>query len=412
MELVSVSEAQTLMMKCLGRLSVVSLRLTEALGRALAEPVRARDPVSPFDTSAMDGYALRAADTQSAPVLLRVVGTVPAGSVWPSPLGPGEAVRIMTGAPLPEGADAVIEQERVAIEAEALVRIDEPVESGRHVRRAGEDAQAGSVVLQPGTVLYPGAIALAAAAGRGRLAVYRPARVAVITTGDELLEPEEDLVPGKIRNTNRYLLEALIRNEGAEVVESLAAGDDVRALLEAFVRVLPQADMVLTTGGVSVGAFDCVEKALQKCDFQRVFWRVRQRPGKPLLFGLLAGKPFFGLPGNPVSTGVCFDQYVRPALRYMMGMEPLYRPRLRAILEEAFPAKKVGLHTFLRVRWYPRPDGRIGVRPTGPQGSHITHSLARATALAHLPESWGPVSAGTEVEVELWSAAFDSPPER
>ncbi|MCS7081888.1 MAG: molybdopterin molybdotransferase MoeA [Bacteroidetes bacterium] len=403
MELVSVSEAHALILSRLAPLPMERRPLEEALGLGLASPIRARDPVPPFDTSAMDGYALRAADTNQAPVRLRLVGLVRAGTVWPEVLRPGQAVQILTGAPLPPGADAVAEQEIATVEPDGWVRIREPISPGRNIRKAGEDMPEGATVLEEGLVLEPAAIAAAAAAGWAELPVRRRARVAILITGDELVDPGSALPPGKIRNSNRYLLEALCRREGAEVTYRATVRDDPDALQGAFEEAHAAADLVLSTGGVSVGVFDYVQAVLEKLGFERVFWRVRQRPGKPLLFGLLRGKPFFGLPGNPVSAGVCFDQYVRPALRYIMGLRPTHRARLRGMLEEPFAAKRPGLYTFVRARWRLRPDGRIGVRPTGPQGSHLVSSLVAATCLLHLPEAWGPVPAETEVELELWA---------
>ncbi len=398
-EFISVEEARALVLDEVTAQPVERVPLAQAYGRTLAEPVVSRENIPPFDNAAMDGFAVRSADLTTLPASLRVVEDVRAGGMPSHSVAPGTCARIMTGAPVPEGADTVVPVEWTeAGEDAGTVRILRVPPAGGHVRRAGEDVRAGETVLGAGAVVTPPVVGLLATLGYAEVAVRVPPRVAVVATGDELVPPEATPGPGQIRNANGPALAAQARAAGAEVLPPLHARDTLEDIRGAVERAL-EADVLVFSGGVSVGDYDFVKQVLDEMGLTLRFWKVRQRPGKPLAFGLLGGKPVFGLPGNPVSSAVCFEQYVRPALAKMLGRVEVLRPRLRAVL--AAPAKKVaGLHYFARGVAATDADGCLTVRLSGPQGSHVYTSVVRANCLVHLPEALQDPEAGTLVDVE------------
>jgi molybdopterin molybdotransferase len=381
-----------------------SVPLAAALGRVLAEPVVAGREVPPWDNSSMDGYAVRAADTGTAgagrPVMLRIVGEVAAGTVATQELGPGQAYRILTGAPLPRGSDAVVPQEDVRRD-DHHVTLEKPVESGAYVRPHGEDIRTGDRMLEAGTVLRPAALGVLAALGRARVDVYRRPTVAVLSTGDELVAPDSPLGPGQIPDSNTYTLCGLVAEAGAVPV-SLGIARDRREQLIDRLRQGLQSNVIVSSAGVSVGDRDLVRDAAEALGARLDFWRVNMRPGKPLTFGRVAGpggeRLFFGLPGNPVSSMVTFELFVRPTLRRMGGHRVLERPRVmaRALDPIDNPGSRPG---YLRVRLESVPGG-LGARPTGEQGSGILRSMLLADGLAVLPGDTT-VPRGEEVEVIL-----------
>jgi molybdopterin molybdotransferase len=372
--------------------------LTASRGRVLAEDVRSERDVPPFANSAMDGFAVRAADLRgasgSAPARLRVLGEIRAGAAPSTAVESHSAVRIMTGAMMPSGADAVVRVEDTA-ERDGMVEIRVAVDEGTSVRRAGSDLHKGDVVGRAGRVITPGLVGVLAAAGRSAVRCIRRPRVLVLTTGDELREPGEPLGPGQITNTNRYALAAAAEDAGAQVIDVGVARDD-RADLVQRLRSAGGADLVLTTGGVSMGAYDLVRDLIEK--EQAVdFWQVALRPGKPLLFGTIGGTPLIGLPGNPVSTLVTFELFGRPALLMMQGRTDLERPRLTAISEDALTNPP---HLEQYFRGVARRDGdRIVVRLTGDQGSHVLRSMADANCLIVVPQGTSEVAAGQPVDI-------------
>ncbi len=389
-QLISPAEAQRIVRAELGVLPAEPTDLTRLCGRILAEPVAAAEDLPAFTNSAMDGYAVRAADTASAPVSLRVVGEVASGVMWEGLLGPGEALRIMTGAPMPPGADAVVRVEDTS-EAGDVVEIRVGVQPGDNVRPAGEDFKAGDPALEPGTLLTPLRVGAIAALGRTSVLAIRPARVAILTTGNELIEPGETLVRGKVRNSNAYGLYAQVLEAGAVPVPLGVCADDFERTLERLEAALDLADVLVTSGGVSMGRHDHVGKAFARLG-EVAFTAVAQMPGKPLTFARLMGKPVFGLPGNPASTLVNFELYVRPVLRLLMGHERPDRPRQRLPLGEAVtPPRGRAFYPRVVLR-----DGKVWL--TGPQGSGLWQSLARADGLAIIPADTGPLAAGTEVD--------------
>ncbi|MBN2469435.1 MAG: molybdopterin molybdotransferase MoeA [Anaerolineae bacterium] len=374
------------------RLSPESIPLPDALDRVLAEPIRASTALPPFANSSMDGFAVVAADTSSAtadsPARLPVVMDIPAGSAPERALTSGTAARIMTGAPLPPGADAVIPMEDTSATWQAgdpppaEVAITRPASPGANIRPAGEDIPAGERVLPAGAVIGPPEIGVLAALGHATVPVVRQPVAAVIATGDELLEPGEALTPGKIRNSNSYVLEALIRQAGARALRLPIARDTPAAVRALFDRALAhQPDIILSSGGVSVGAHDVVRHVLDTLGEVRI-WRVNMRPGKPLAYGKVRSVPFFGLPGNPVSAQVTFDVFVRPALLKLAG-RPNHTPIVEAILDETLDTD--GRLTYFRVQLRQDESGMLHATSTGTQSSGALRSMVLADGLLIVP---------------------------
>jgi molybdopterin molybdotransferase len=372
----------------------------EALGRVLAQAVTSTDDVPPFDNSAMDGFAVRAADTAGAraerPVTLPVVDESRAGHPARSTLRRGQAIRISTGAVLPDGADAVVRREDCR-ELEQAVEVLAEVAPGKEVRRAGDDIRAGEQVLEPGTEVGPAEAGVLASVGAASVRCTRRPRVAVMTTGDELVEPGRTLAPGQIRNTNAYAVPAQARRAGAEVVVRASVPDDYDETSRAIASELGS-DVVVICGGVSVGPHDHVKDALATLGVEQVFWGVALRPGHPTWFGTHGSTLVFGLPGNPVSAMVTFHLFVRPALARLTGA-PLGARTASAVMDEDY-AKQPGRAHAVRCRLEARADG-WHVRPTKQQGSHVLTSMLGAQALALIEPERGDVRAGERVEIEL-----------
>jgi len=368
------------------------IALSAAAGRVLAAPVVAAEGMPPFDAASVDGWAVVAADGEGDRA---VVGILDAGSSAPVVVRPGTAARIATGAPLPPGADAVVMVEDSAPDGQGVVRVGilRAPAVGDGIRPAGLDYAAGDVLLAAGQVLSPAAIGLAASAGAGRVAVHRRPRVAVFSSGDELIGPDEALRPGAIRDGNRFALAAAAAEAGADVV-TLGTLRDRAAELDALLGAAAAADLVLTTGGVSMGRLDLIKPWLAEHG-RIVFGRVRVKPGKPVTFAVVAGRPFFGLPGFPVSALVCFELFVRPALRRLAGHpdpeRPVWSVRLAQPVEHA--ADRV---EFARAAVTMASDGPMA-RTTGAQGSGRLLSLSAANALLRLPEGRGATAAGEQV---------------
>jgi molybdopterin molybdotransferase len=374
--------------------------LAEAAGCVTAAPVVAGEDVPPFANTAMDGYAVRAADTAGAPVRLEVVATLAAGTAPAQPVGPGQAIRIMTGAPMPPGADAVVMVERThAEDGGGAVVVEVPAGPGDHVRAAGEDLRAGQVVFEAGTLLGPGHVGVLASIGCETVAVVPRPRVGVLSTGDELVSGPVPLRPGQIRDANRPMLLALAAESGFEAVDLGVVGDDEAALTAAVEDGVAGCDGLVTTGGVSVGDFDYVKAVLDRLGRMH-WWQVAIKPAKPLAFGVVGDVPVLGLPGNPVSAMVSFELFARPALRRMGGHPEIDRPRVTAVADEALRRRPDGKLHFVRVVASPGDDGRWHVRSSGGQASHLLRAMALANALALLPDGEG-VEAGGTVETML-----------
>ncbi len=398
--MLSVEEAQGRVLTKIAVLGSEAVSLPAALGRVLAEPLTAGRDLPPWDNSSMDGYALRAEDTRGAtearPARLRILGEIPAGAVAARPVAPGEAYRILTGAPMPAGADAVVPQEDVRGEGGSLI-VSRPVPRGDFVRPRGEDIRKGDHILAAGVVLRPAALGVLAALGRARVRVHQRPRVAVLSTGDELVDLDGSLGPGQIPNSNTYTLGALVRAAGAVPID-LGIGRDRPEELEERFRWGLHADVLVSSAGVSVGDRDFVRDVMQRLGAELDFWKVSMRPGKPVTFGWIGTRPFFGLPGNPVSCMVTFELFVRPALRRMGGYTDLFRPRVQA--RAAAPLDNPGPRRgYLRVG-LEGPWDRLEVRPTGGQGSAILRSMLLADGLAVVPPDTR-VEAGQLIEVIL-----------
>ena len=399
-KLTEIEEARRLVLDRVVPLEAEPVALKDALGRVLAEPVTSADAVPGFDNSAMDGYAVRAADTAGANggARLRVVDESRAGHPAQRRLAEGEAVAISTGAMVPEGADAVVRVEDTdAGSHEVEIRVE--VEAGRDIRRAGEDIAAGEAVLAAGDEIGPAEAGVLVSVGRGEVACARRPRVNLLTTGDELQEPGEPLRPGAIRNSNAYSVSGLIRRSGAVLGTVEMVPDDRDATADALARALT-GDVVVISGGVSVGPHDHVRPTLGALGAEEVFWGVALRPGKPTWFGLApSGCLVFGLPGNPVSAMVTFLLFVRPAIRAMLGASPTQADRATAVLDSDYP-KQPGRAHVVRCRLELRDDGWHAT-PTKDQGSHVLTSMLGADALAIIPTTSGTVRSGERVKIEL-----------
>lgn len=389
---ISAAEAERRILERVAPLGTEEVVLLDALGRVLAEDVASNVAHPGWDNSAMDGYAVRSADIRGAsrerPVPLRVVEDVPAGAFPTRPVGPGEAIKVMTGSPIPEGADGVtrLEWTRPGAEPGAILVVSD-ADAARNIRQKGEDVQPGQVVARARTRLRPAEIGVLASVGAARVRVYRRPRVGVLSTGDELADFDafEEVRAGrKIVNSNSYALGALLIEAGCIPALLGIARDTRESTLEHLERGL-DCDALITTAGVAVGERDYVKDVLEEMGFRPDFWRVRIRPGSPLTFGLLRGRPVFALPGNPVSAMVTFEVFVRPALDGMQGVADPRRPRIAVRPTEPIRVKS-GLTHFLRCRLEPHSDGVPRARLTGPQGSGILTSMSAADALLVVPE--------------------------
>jgi len=401
-----VAEACEAILRDVAPLDAETVPLRQALGRVLAEDVRSPLALPPWDNASMDGYAVRSADLPSAsasnPVVLQVVGTVAAGSPTVRVLGAGEAMRIMTGAPVPAGADSVIRVEDTDAGTDSVHILDDR-DVLRNIRPRGEDVGKGDLAVASGTELHPGHVGLLASVGRAELRVYRRPRVAVLASGDELVDVEQfdevlsadgGAASGKIVTSNSYSLEAAVRQAGAEPLSLGFVGDDPVALRDRLTSC--ECDLLLTTGGVSVGEFDFTRSVLAELGATHRFWRVRIRPGAPVGFGLLRGTPWLGLPGNPVSTLVTFELFGRPAIRKMMGHSLFFRRSVRVRLAEPVTIAAPLTH-FLRAELMPQGNELIA-KLTGPQGSGLLSSMARANALLIVPPERARIEAGELVD--------------
>ncbi|MCF8610382.1 molybdopterin molybdotransferase MoeA [Gordonia sp. HY285] len=399
---ITVDEHRARILAATTRTALVRLPLAEAVGRVLAEDVVSRWPVPLFDNSAMDGYAVRGVDATEGAVL-RVVADVPAGSALDPTIGAGEAARIMTGAPTPSDADAVVPLEHtdlgtvITADAPATITVTREPTAGAHIRRVGEDAPAGAVAVTAGTVLGPWQLSAIASAGHTRVTVHRAPRVAVVSTGSELIDPAGTPTRGQIPESNSVLLAAAVRSAGAEVVTVTTVADDESALIALLVDL--EADAVILSGGASVGAFDVVKSVLDGTGTIE-FGPVAMQPGKPQGFGTDdAGRLVFALPGNPVGVAVSFEMFVRPALLTMAGRSDIERPRVTRAAATGWRCP-VGRTQFL-----PAVIDADTVRPAtaGGSGSHLVTSLALAHALAVVPADVDRVDEGDLVEVMVLS---------
>lgn len=393
--MIPLSKARHIVLDACRPLETRALPIDGALGCVIARPVQAVEDVPPFVRSSMDGYAVRAADTPGG---LAVVGVLMAGD-WPTmTVGAGQAVRIMTGAPLPEGADAVCMVERTRPDGDNVV-IEAELAPGTNVRQPGEDVAAGEVIVAAGTVLGAGHLGVLADQGIAAVEAWALPTVGVLSTGDELVEGPGPLAPGKIRDSNRHTLLAMVAREGWKAVDLGLVPDDEAQLIGVLERAGATCDAVVTSGGVSVGDLDVVRSVLERRSQGTMRWmQVAIKPAKPFAFGLLRGTPVFGLPGNPVSAMVSFELFVRPALRQMSGHRQLDRPVVPALAEADFTRRADGKLHLQRGRISLDEKGSWRVQPMAQQESHQLRAMADANALVLLPDGGG-VRAGEPVDV-------------
>ncbi len=399
--MISVEEARERVMESIRRLEPVEVELADSLGLALAEPAVARFDIPPFDNSAMDGYAVRGTDIANAstdtPAELEVLEDLPAGYTAKAKVIPGTAVRIMTGAPLPAGADTVVPVELTGRLPEG-VYIHQALKTGANVRYAGEDVKTGETVLPEGTTIDPAELGMLSSLGYSRVRCYRRPVIGVISTGDELVDPHEELTPGKIHDSNSYTVFGLVAKAGALPLRIGIVRDRPEALHRVFTEHADRVDAFITSGGVSVGDYDVVKEVLAGLG-EMNFWKVAMRPGMPQAFGSVLGKPLFGFPGNPVSVMVSFELFAYPALRKMGGHSELFHREADAVIDTPM-GRKIGRMEFIRVvaEWR---DGAYHARVTGPQGSGILKSMVLANALAMLPADVGKLEIGSHVRIML-----------
>ncbi len=398
--MVSIEQAQRTILEHITPLETEKVSVFQGLNRVTPEDHIAPWDIPPADNSAMDGYAFSHADLTGN--RLRVTGFLPAGEARTVPVFPGEAVKIMTGAPVPPGCDTVVPVEDVEDDGECI-RLTSTVKTRAHIRERGEDIRQGDVVIPAGALLRPQEIGMLSAMGTTSLAVFRRARVAILSTGDELLEPGSTPTPGKIINSNSYSLAAQVLDAGGDPVLLGIAQDTLDATCDK-IRSGLNADLLVITGGVSVGDRDFVKLAIEQLGGRVTFWKVNMKPGKPLAFAMLEGKPVFALPGNPVAAMVSFELFVRPSLLKAMGHHRMFRPKVKAILQE--PSDNRGTRPHLVRGIVSVHDDRYQVSATGNQSSGRLSSLIQGNGLIRLaPDS--SYARGDEVEVLLLDRGFE-----
>ena len=403
--MISLADARRRVLDGVVALSPRELTCDDSAGLVLARDVVASENVPPFANTAVDGYAVRAADVVDVPCTLRVIGTLAAGDGTEWHVGAGEALRIMTGAVMPAGADAVVMVEDTEVVGEQTVQIRKSVAAGTAVRPIADDVRTGEVVFSAGTVLSAAGAGVLSSINARRVAVFPRARVALLSTGDELVTDGSPLRRGQIRESNLTMLERMIRDTGCDVDNLGVVRDDEDTLVEVLTRAVENCDAIVTSGGVSMGDFDVVKAVLSRHAEMR-WMQLAIKPAKPFAFGLWktasgAAVPIFGLPGNPVSSLISYELMARPALRQMMGhTQDLLRPKIRAVLDAPISRKPDGKVHYVRVHGSFAPDGRLHVRDTGPQGSHQLAATALANGLAEVPDGPG-LAVGADVDVLL-----------
>ena len=396
---IPLDEARQIVLDACRRRPPITVPLSEANRLVLADEVVSAETVPPFSNSAVDGYAVIAEDLASVPVELEVIGEVAAGAVGDMVVGRGQAVRIMTGAPIPDGADAVVMVEDTERLGADRVRISASVPPGAAVRHAGEDVQPGDLLFEAGTEIRPAVVGVLAGVNAREVPVYPRLRVAVLSTGDELVTDGSELLPGQIRESNLSMLVSLVAEAGCLVTDLGVVPDDEDRVAEVLTAAVVDHDAIVTSGGVSMGDYDVIKAVLNRIAQMR-WMQIAIKPAKPFAFGLLEGVPVFGLPGNPVSSLVSFEMIARPALRQMMGHHDLGRRQVTGVLAEPVVRRPDGKEHLIRVITDFAADGTCSVRPVKAQGSHQLAQTALADAIAVVPDGDG-LAAGSELVVHL-----------
>jgi molybdopterin molybdotransferase len=397
-DMISIEQAREAILKKIVPLQSEKISIEQALGRYLAQDVISARDIPPWDNSAMDGYAVHAADLKEEGTRLRIAYEIPAGSLPQGPFAPGTAVKIMTGAPIPPGADAVVKREDTRESAEEVIVHRIPVK-GEHIRGRGEDIRKGDLVIPAGTCLEPSHIGLLASVRTVMAYCSQRPVVAIIATGDEVADLDDELTENKISSSNSYTLKALVAELGAVPLYLGVARDTREDLKDKFAKAA-KADLILTSGGVSMGDYDIVREVMTEGSNAMEFWKVNMKPGRPLAFGTIGGIPAIGLPGNPLSTMTSFYQFARPAILKFMGARSLLLPRLTAAL--ACDVKGAGDRPQYMSGVLSRTDNGLSASPAGPQGSGILSSLARANCYIVIPEGNAVLRQGSPVECELF----------
>ncbi len=395
--MISVEKALKTILVNFRPLGLEKINILDVCGRVIGEDIFASRNIPSAANSAMDGYAVSFADVKNAPRALKIIEDIPAGKIARKKINKGEAARIMTGAVIPQGADTVIRQEDAQKDGKTVMILIR-AQKGDHIRYAGEDVRKGERVIKKGDVLRPAHIGMLAALGKASVRVYQKPRVAIMSTGDELVDIKTIPGPGKIVNSNSYSLAAQVLECGATPI-MLAIARDKKSDLQKKFKTALNADVIISSGGVSVGDFDFVKNVMGEIGNAMRFWQVAMRPGKPLAFGAIEGVPLFGLPGNPVSAMVSFEQFVRPALLKMLGNKKIFRQTISATCTDGFE-KKAGFRHFIRavVR---RENGQYIATTTGDQGSGILKSMVAANGLIVMGENETHIKKGSTVTVQL-----------
>jgi molybdopterin molybdotransferase len=406
--MISVDEALDKILSHIRPLGFEKVSILDALGRVITEDIFAKRNIPPLDNSAMDGYALRSEDVRQAsqdhPVRLVVIEDLPAGFISTKTVERGKAIRIMTGAPIPKGADTVVPVE-VTKKEEGLVLIFKATGIGENIRESGEDAKEGDRVISKGDIVRPAEVGMLASVGRSFVSVYQKPLVAILCTGDELVDVDGDLDGVKIISSNSYTLGTQVKDCGAIPLQ-LGIAKDRKEEIEEKLHQGIRADVLISSAGVSVGDYDFVKDVMKQLRMEMVFWKVAMRPGQPLAFGTIGEKPVFSLPGNPVSSMISFEQFVRPSLLKMMGCRHIFRPMVEAILKEEIK-KMAGRRYFVR-GFVSFEKNQYVVTTTGEQGSGILRSMVKANGLIVIPEDQEIVRAGEKVKVQLIDTVWSS----